>query len=245
MRVAPGSGKSAGRSDRSRAQVADGAARRASRIAATSSTARSTSSLTTTASKSAGQRLLGLGVGQPALERSAVVGARGRGRAGAALLLARRRPARTPAARRGTARRTASAPCTSISSEHVVARGEVLLDRALGACPSGRRRPRTTRGTRPRRAGARTRRGRRSGSRRRRPRPGAAARVGRRHREPQARVALEQPRARPCPCRRPTGPARTRSTTRQALTRRATVSKCVEQRRALVRARARAAAGSR
>ena len=62
--------------------------------------------------------------------------------------------------------------------EHVVAGGEVLLDRARGACPSGRRRPRTTRGSRRRRAAAsNSLRGRRSGSRRRRPRPGAAARV--------------------------------------------------------------------
>ena len=90
--------------------------------------------------------------------------------------------------------------------QHVVTGGEVLLDRAPGACPSGRRRPRTTRGSPP----ASRRRlelvpGRRSGSRRRRPRPGRGARVVADTESQSDGIALEEPADDRCPCRPPRG----------------------------------------
>ena len=111
--------------------------------------------------------------------------------------------ARRPARRRGTARRTARAPWTSISSSTSSPGGEVLARPAPGACPSGRRRPRTTRGSRRRRGAPRTRlaveepvvdavdlaRARRRGSS---PTPSTTA-------SGPARAAA----GRSCPCRRP------------------------------------------
>ena len=87
---------------------------------------------------------------------------------------------------------------------HVVARVELRRRRTAGACPSGRRRPRTTRGSHRRRGSARTPRGSRSGSRRPRLRRDEAGGVVHDTDQPQARILRPQCLRRSCPCRHPT-----------------------------------------